>query len=142
VAKRFNDNFRKCEDFISNLLFESKNEISRNIFDRMFAKDSEIHSSFWNNDIHILKEILKTKTDINSLDKDGRIALHLAASYNSPCIDSFCHSQVLKPSNQISSEWTPMRYAERTKSWMTMDILLQNGANPDDIVLIRPNSES
>ena len=36
-------------------------------------------------------------------------------------------------------KWTPLRYADRTKSWMAMDILLQNGANPDDTVLTRGN---
>jgi len=56
---RLNDNFRQCENFISNILFETKN-----IFDRMFAKDSEIHGSFLNNEIHALKELLKTKTDL------------------------------------------------------------------------------
>lgn len=52
----------------------------------MFAKDSEIHGSFLNNDIHALKELLKTETDINILDKTSRRVSHLAASYNSPCI--------------------------------------------------------
>jgi hypothetical protein len=38
--------------------------------------------------------------------------------------------------------WAPLRYADRTKSCMGMDILLQNGANADDIVLTRRNSEA
>jgi hypothetical protein len=34
-------------------------------------------------------------------------------------------------------KWTPLRYADKTKSWIAMDILLQNGANPDDVVFTR-----
>jgi ankyrin repeat protein len=104
----------------------------------MLAEDSEIHYSVLNNDIHALKEILKKKTGINILDKGGRTALHLAASYNRPYIQyllSFPDINVNIPDAVL--KWTPLRYADRTKSWMAMDILLQNGANSDDIVLTR-----
>jgi hypothetical protein len=30
--------------------------------------------------------------------------------------------------------WTPLRYADTTRSWMAMDSLLQIGGNADDIV--------
>jgi ankyrin repeat protein len=95
------------------------------------------------NDIHDLKEFLKkNKTDINTLDKGGRRALHLAASYNRPYIQqllSFPGIDANKPDAVL--KWTPLRYADRTKSWMAMDILLENGANPEDIVLTRRKSE-
>jgi ankyrin repeat protein len=143
AAKWFNDNFRNCKEFISNTLFKSKNEVTRNIFDRMFAKDSEIHFSVLRNDIHALKEMLKKKTDINSLDRGGRTALHLAASYNIPCIQQLLSFPGID-TNTLDEvlKWTPLRYADRTRSWIAMDILLQNGGNPEDIVLTRLNSES
>jgi len=140
AAKWLTDNFRKCEEFISNILFNTTNEVIRNIFDRMLADDSEIHGSVLNNDIDALNEILKKERDINTLDKGGRTALHLAASYNSQYIQqlvSFPGIDTNKPDGVL--KWTPLRYADRTKSWMAMDILLQNGANPDDIVFTRQN---
>ena len=135
--------YTMCKEFISNILFESKYEVTRNIFDRMFAKDSEIHRSVLSKDDHALKEILQKNTNINTLDKGGRTALHLAASYNSPCILqllSFPGIDANKPDAVL--KWTPLRYADRMKSWKAMNILLQNGANPDDIVLTRPKSKS
>jgi ankyrin repeat protein len=138
AAKWFTDNFRGCEEFISNILFIPTYDVTRNIFDRMLAENSEIHGLVLNCDIDALKEFLKKKTHINILDKGGRTVLHLAASYNSPFmqqllpipgIDTNIPDEVLK--------WTPLRYADRTKSWMAMDILLQNGANPEDIVFTR-----
>jgi len=143
AAKWLTANYEKCEEFISDILFESKNEVTRNIFDRMLAIHSEIHGSVLSNDDHAPREILQKETDINTLDKGGRTALHLAASYNSQYIKqllSFPGTDVNKPDAVL--KWTPIRYADRTKSWKSMDILLQNGANPDDIVLTRRNSES
>ena len=140
AAMWFTENFRKCESFISKTLFNSTYEVTRNIFDRMLAEESELHDAVLNNDIVAVSEFMKTKKDLNNLDKGGRTALHLAASYNStitkmllsvPRVNASRTDRVLK--------WTPLRYADRTKSWMAMDILLQNGANDGDIVLTRRN---
>jgi len=143
AAKWFTDNFRQCEEFMSNYFFKPTIDVTRTIFDRMLAEDYEVHDSVLNNDIQALKEILKKKTDINTLDRGGRTALHLAASYNSPCIHQLLTFPGIDANKQDAVlKWTPLRYADRTKSWMAMDILLQNGANPDDIVLTRRYSES
>jgi ankyrin repeat protein len=142
AAKWFTDNFKKCENFISNTLFISTYEVTRNIFDRMIAEDSEIHNAVLNNDILAVEEFLAKKKGINCSDKGGRTALHLAASYNSPVTTellSVSGVDVKKPDAVL--KWTPLRYADRTKSWMAMDMLLQNGANTDDIVLTRRNVE-
>jgi len=143
AAKWFTDNFRVCEEFISSILFETTNEVTRNIFDRMLAEDSEIHCSVLNNDIDALKDHLKKKIEINTLDNGGRTALHLAASYNSPYIEQllqFPGMDANKPDAVL--KWTPLRYADRMKSWMSMDMLLQNGASPDDIVFTRHNDKA
>jgi hypothetical protein len=99
VAEWFTDNFSECEEFISNILFKPMNEVTWNIFNQMLAENSEIHNFVLNNDIHVLKEIQKNKTDISIRDKGGRTALHFAASYNSPIIHSFCNFQVLTQTN-------------------------------------------
>ena len=67
----------------------------------------------------------------------GRTALHSAASYNRPYIQQLLPFPVIdvnKPDAVL--KWTPQIHAERNKSWMVMDILLQNSANPEDIYLI------
>jgi ankyrin repeat protein len=140
AAMWFTENFRTCGSFISKTLFNSTYEVTRNIFDRMLAEEAELHGAVLNNDIIAVSEFMKTKKDLNCLDKGGRTALHLAASYNStitkmllsvPRVNANRADRILK--------WTPLRYADRTKSWMAMDILLQSGANADDIVLTRHN---
>ena len=143
AAKWFTDNFTKCEDFISDILFNSTYEVTRNIFDRMLAEDSEIHGAILSNDISAVEEFLKKETDRNISDKGGRTALHLAASYNSPLTQQLLSGPGVSV-NKLDGvlKWTPLKYADRTKSWMALDILLQNGANPDDMVFTRRNFET
>jgi ankyrin repeat protein len=138
VAKWFTANFRKCKDIISNTLFNSTYEVARNIFYRMLAEEYEMHGAVLNNVIDAVKEFLKQGTEINNSDKDGRTDLHLAVSYNSPVIQkllTFPGADANKPAAVLI--WTPLKYADRTKSLFAMDILLQNGVNADDIVLAR-----
>jgi len=116
AAKWFTDNFRDCEEFISNFLFNTTYEVTRNIFDRMLAVNSEIHDYVLNNKIHAIKEFLEKKRDINTLDKGGRTALHLAASYNRSYIQqllSYPGIDTNKPDAVL--KWTPLRYADKTK---------------------------
>jgi len=142
AAKWFTDNFSNCAHFISNTLFISTYEVTRNIFDRMLAEDSEIHGAVLNNDTDAVKECLKKEANINLSDKGGRTALHLAASYNRPFTKIFLSIPVVDANKpDVILKWTPLRYAYRTKSWMAMDILLQNGANDDDIVLTKREIE-
>jgi ankyrin repeat protein len=140
AAMWFSENFTKCENFISSNFFNPAYELIRNIFDRMLAEESELHGAVLNNDIVAVSEFLKNKKDLNTLDKGGRTALHLAASYNGritqillsvPRVNISKADRVLK--------WTPLTYAKRTKSWIAMDMLLQNGGNTKDIVLTRHN---
>ena len=135
AAKWFTENFSKCKGFISNTLFKRTYGVTRNMFDRMIAEVSEIHTAVFNNDVRTLEEILKEEYRANFADKGGRIALHLAASYNSPVMQTLL-SVPGADTTVVDAvlEWTPLRYAERTKSWLAMDLLLQNGANPDHLV--------
>jgi ankyrin repeat protein len=142
AAQWFTDSFTKCDNFISETLFNSPYEVTRNIFDQMLAEDCEIHGAVLNKDILAVEEFLKNGTDINVSDKGGRTALHLATSYNSPVMQNLLSFPAVDTSIiDAVLKWTPLRYADRTKSWMAMVILLQNGANPDDIVLTRRKSK-
>jgi ankyrin repeat protein len=143
AAKWFSVNYSECENFISNNLFKSTYEVTRNIFDRMLAAGFEMHSAVLNNDIDAVEELLKIETNINLPDKGGRTALHLAAYYNRPITGKLLSIPVVdanKPDAVL--KWTPLSYADRMKSWMAMDILLGNGANAKDIVLTRRKSDA
>ena len=90
-----------------------------------------------------LSRNFRKKNRHKGFNKSSRPTLHQAASYNSPVIQkllSLPDADANIP--DVVLKWTPLRYAERTKSWMVMDILLQNGANPDDIALTGRKSEA
>jgi hypothetical protein len=156
AAKWFAGNFTKCEDFISNTLFKPTYKVTRNIFDRILSEKLEIHGAVLSNDVSAVEEFLKNETNINITDegvknetiinitdKGGRTALHLAASYNIPLIKKLLSFPGVDVNRRdVVLKWTPLQYAERMKSWMAVGILLQNGANRDDIELTRRNSEA
>jgi ankyrin repeat protein len=133
----FTRNFTECKEFISHNLFSSTYEVIRNIFDRIIAEGFELHEAVLNNDLNAVNNLLKgNNTHINNVDRGGRTALHLAASYNSTIIKTLLSDKsVYTNITDGVLEWTPLRYAARTRSWMAMDNLLQSGGNPDDIVL-------
>jgi hypothetical protein len=84
------------------------NEETLNIFDRILVEDFEIHDS-----------------------------LHLVASYNRPYIQKLLSYPVIdanKPDEVL--EGTSQVHTDRNKLWIAIDILLQNGANPDEIYLL------
>jgi ankyrin repeat protein len=101
-----------------------------------------LHEAVLNNDLNGVKNVLKEdSTHINNVDRGGRTALHLAASYNSTIIKTLLSDRSVDTNiTDDVLEWTPLRYAARTRSWMALDSLLQSGGNPDDIVL--PSSET
>jgi ankyrin repeat protein len=140
AAKWFTKNFIKCENFILDNLFAPSFEVIRNIFDRMLAENFKLHDAVLNNDVKAVRNLLKEKTDINIVDNGGRTALHLAASY-----DSIITKTLLSVVGVVTNikdgvlKWTPLRYADRTRSWMAIDSLLQSGGNADDIVLTSCN---
>jgi serine/threonine-protein phosphatase 6 regulatory ankyrin repeat subunit B len=138
AAKWFTKNFSKCQSFILDNFFEPSFEVIRYIFDRMLAEEFKLHDAILNNDLEAVSKLLKEETDVNILDNGGRTALHLAACYNS--ITTKALLSVQDVDTKITDEvlkWTPLRYADRTRSWMAMDSLLQSGGNADDIVFTR-----
>jgi ankyrin repeat protein len=75
------------------------------------------------------------KTDVNSVDKGGRTALHLAASYNSIIINRLL--SVTGVDTNIPDgvlKWKPLKYAATTRSWMAVDSLLQGGADGNVLI--------
>jgi ankyrin repeat protein len=135
AANWFAENYASCKNFILNHLFNSTSEVVRNIFDRILAEDMLLHGAVLNNDMEAVNELLKKEIDVNCADKGGRTALHLAATYNRavtqtllsvPGVDINATDGVLK--------WTPLRYADRMRSWMAIDSLLQAGGKADDVV--------
>ena len=137
MAKWFTDNLTACEYFVSDTLLISKYKVARDIFDRMLAKGIKIHGAVLNNDISAVEEFLKNKTDTNVSTKAAEQHCIRQPHTIAQLYRRFCHSP--DADANISDEvlkLTPLRYADRTKSLMVMDILLQNGANPDDLYLL------
>jgi hypothetical protein len=69
-----------------------------------------------------VSELLNKETNVNCADMGGRTALHLAATYNSAITQTSVPGVDLNATDRVL-EWTPLRYADRTRSWMAIDIV-------------------
>jgi ankyrin repeat protein len=64
----------------------------------------------------------------------GRTALHLAATYNRAITQTLLSvpGADIKATDNVL-KWTPLKYADITRSWMAMYIFLQAGGKVDDV---------
>ncbi|KDR20043.1 Serine/threonine-protein phosphatase 6 regulatory ankyrin repeat subunit B [Zootermopsis nevadensis] len=88
----------------------------------MLAEEFRLHVAVLNNDPEAANKLLGEKTDVNSVDKGGRTALHLAASYNSIIINRLLSVTGVDTNiPDVVLKWTPLSYAAKTRSWMAVD---------------------
>lgn len=79
TAKWLAQNYQVHRSFIQDMYFETELQTMWAIYDRILAKQCELHASVLDRDIEKVRDLVSRGTDINSLDNGGRTALHLAA---------------------------------------------------------------
>jgi ankyrin repeat protein len=123
--------------FLKERIFKPDNEVLRNFFDRILAKDSPILTATINNDKKTISDLFSAKLSeyITSIDEQGRTALHLAAAYN--------HEEIVKELLRNNAnvnitdkifEWSPLSYADKNGCWNIAELLIQKGAKGDDML--------
>ncbi|WP_410542459.1 ankyrin repeat domain-containing protein [Wolbachia endosymbiont of Tetranychus urticae] len=130
-------------DFLLKYIFNRENEVIRHFFDLMLAKDKEgenkytIHNAVLSNDEEKVKNLLEQDSSIiNTTDRGGRTPLHLAAAYgyygivkilleNKDVVDVSATDNIFG--------WRPLSYADETNEWKIAELLLEKGANGDDM---------
>lgn len=143
--------YKQVRDFLREHIFKAENEVIRNFFDRMLAKDKEgqnqyeIHKAVLNNDKDKINELLSDSQkaeNINSLDKGERTALHLAAGYGLLDIvkDLLGHGASISTKDQIFG-WGPLSYADKCSYWGIAELLLDND-NGDDMFEAKKNVDT
>jgi ankyrin repeat protein/energy-coupling factor transporter ATP-binding protein EcfA2 len=146
TAKWFAEHYQAHRSFIEDKYFEVELQTMWEMFERILAKESELHLSVLYRDIQRVKDLLSRGVDVNSLDKGGRTALHISAlqgkyfdgKTNDQCVQ--IASLLIEHGADISLvdgilEWTALRYADKTECWKTVDRLMQEiTADIKDIV--------
>ncbi|KAJ9583721.1 hypothetical protein L9F63_021942 [Diploptera punctata] len=156
----FSENFKCNESFLTEHIFKSRYDVLKNVFDRVLAKDKELHKAILNNDKNTVQQLLEASNNVIELDKGGRTPLHLAVSLrkcSQTVEDSFNYSTfiytypdhmtdedhivklLLKNKADINLKdevlgWTPLQYADKYGSSFTiLGLLLEYNANPKEL---------
>jgi ankyrin repeat protein/energy-coupling factor transporter ATP-binding protein EcfA2 len=139
TAKWFTENYQNQRSFIEENYFEAELQTMWEMFERILAKESELHMSVLDGDTQRVRDLLASGLDVDFLHKGGRTALHVAALKGKyvdrrgvdQCVQMV--SLLMDHGADISIvdgilKWTALRYADRTASWTIVDRLLQDVA--------------
>lgn len=121
--------------FLNKNIFKKEFGVVRNFFDRMLAEENEIHIATLNDNKEKVKALLKSNNSIiTETDKEGRTAIHLAATYGHLDILKFLldYGASVLIKDKIF-DWSPLSYADKCNHLDVADLLLQRGANGSDM---------
>jgi ankyrin repeat protein len=135
TAKWLAENYHIHRQFIQDKYFEIELQTMWARYDRILAKECELHTSVLDRDIQKVRDLVSNGCDINSLDSGGRTALHLASMQGKYFVenDGQCvqiASLLVEHGADVSItdsvlKWTALQYADMTGSWCMIDRLLQ-----------------
>jgi len=139
TAKWLAENYQNQRAFIEQNYFEVELQTMWEMFERILAKQSELHMSVLRGDIQRVRDLIASGLDVNCLDQGGRTALHIAA-LKGKYVDRQGDGQSVQIVSLLMDrgadvsivdgilKWTALRYADRTASWTIVDRLLQDVA--------------
>lgn len=148
AAVWFTENWRTdaVNEFLSKRFYTEKNEVTRNFFDRILARDDdnvyEMHDAALNNNEVKIENLLQNNGwAFKTFDKAERTPLHLAASYGfENIVERLLKAASQKHESEIMLNvkdklfnWSPLSYADRAGHWNVAESLLKNGANGDEM---------
>ncbi|XP_069692913.1 uncharacterized protein [Periplaneta americana] len=160
TARWFSKHYSRNREMVMDIISAPCYNVVKIIFDRVLARGSALHMAVLDSDRDRVEQAINATENINTLDKGGRTALHLAVSLkngqkdseDSESFSSFIYTdtegttsehhitQLLLERNasvNIKDKvlcWTPLQYTDRLNgNFRLVGMLLQYGANPRDI---------
>ena len=139
TAKWFAENYQSHRSFIEERYFEEELQTTWEMFERILAKQSDLHMSVLGGDIQRVRDLLASGLNVNCVDKGGRTALHIAA-LKGKYVDRQAQDRCVQLVSLLMDhgvdtsivdgilKWTALRYADMTASWIIVDRLLQDVA--------------
>ena len=139
TAKWLAENYQNHRSFIEENYLREELQTMWEMFERILAKQSDLHVSVLGGDIERARDLLASGVDVNCVDKGGRTALHLAA-LKGKYVDRQAEAQCVQMVSLLMDhgadtsivdgilKWTALRYADMTASWTIVDRLLQDVA--------------
>jgi ankyrin repeat protein len=144
TALWFSKNFELNRSVLEDILFDRSYKVVKDVFDRVLAKDSPLHSAVLNWDSKGVQSLLQEGCNVSALDKGGRTVVHLIATQGQVYPIYNIADTLLKGGDYLNLEdnvmkWTPLHYAIKSESWFVAEQLLTREVDirPADVEHIR-----
>ncbi|KAJ9587146.1 hypothetical protein L9F63_019334, partial [Diploptera punctata] len=144
VAHWLSKNYESNREFVVNKLFNIEWQTVRAFFDRILCAEFKFHAAILNQSFSTIEILLRSgEIDVNNTDEGGRTPLHLAIlqQYSEEQgIQQKILNMLLDYNANLSvkddvCKWRPLQIAETLESWFVVEILLERGADRNDLVL-------
>jgi ankyrin repeat protein len=140
TASWFSENFKSNRSVLEHILFDRTYTVVKDVFDRILARDCQLHCAVLNWDTEAVENLLEGGFDVNAEDKGGRTAMHIIAAQGQIKPIANITRNLLKRWNYFNKEdnvmkWTALQYAIKSGSWFVAERLLERKVH------IRPPDE-
>jgi ankyrin repeat protein len=129
---------------LEDILFDFTYRLIKDMFDRMLAKDCPLHYALLVGNKETVNTLLAEGCDFSAEDEGGRTFMHIIAMCESACWDEIKQNVNYKAflNNRDSVlQWTPLQYAMKSKSWSTVERLLESNVDRSGLDMIRQMAE-
>jgi ankyrin repeat protein len=151
VAEWLSHNYKQNTKFAQDIIVAPQFELLRHFFNRIMVKGSNFHNAILNQEEETVESLLSQQTFVlHEPDRGGRTALHLAVmSYSEGTSEAGDNIvQILlkhKADHRVKDKvfhLSPLSLAERMGVWSAVNLLLQNHADKEDLVLTKNNLDN
>ncbi|KAJ9590273.1 hypothetical protein L9F63_027888, partial [Diploptera punctata] len=150
AAQWFSKNYKNINESMREKLLDPLFQVTRHFFNRILAEQINLHTAILNNDkFEVERLLLKEGVDVNTRDKGGRTALHLAVmnfNYTDDDEDDGTNNNEIikllithKADVHLEDDvlkWRPLKIAGTMRAWSAINHLLENGGETKDLIHI------
>jgi len=143
TARWFSRNFEFNRSVLEDILFDRAYRFTRDMFDRMLAKDSPLHRAVLEKNMMNFRRLVVKGYNVNDLDKGGRTVLHIDTDN---LTRYFTIHYTSKDGGSLDNtdcvlQWTPLQYAVKNGDWHTVESLLQSNVGRSGLDMIRQRAQ-
>ena len=143
TARWFSRNFQFNRSVLEAIFFDRGYRFTRDMFDRMLAKDSPLHRAVLEKNMMKFRRLVTEGYNVKALDKGDRTVLHIDTDNLTRYFTVHYTSKDGGSLDNTDSvlQWTPLQYAIKNSDWHTVESLLQSNVDRSGLDMIRQRAQ-